>query len=461
MNWIYMAKHPRFSNESRAQQKTNDINQDMGLSEVISDVLQGSYLSNADKIIDLNTLQKIIKPDQGYLFYMVVNNRLLVVVLSKDQVHLLELSNDFDEIKNLISQLIIQIPQSDDSWVATAQELDKLIIYPLREFGLDNFHYLHIVPDENLRYLPFDLLLDEQGEMMIDKHTINFHSIHSLSTLLKQKMKNTVQLSETSRLSFIGTLSALSSVPSYWRVAYRNLDFQNQDFKGIDKELDFIRSLNIAGTIYNDKQATETNAQDLIENEVGILHMASHGFDNPIAPAFSSLVLNSSDSEDGLLQAREVSKLQSHLSLVVLASCSSAKGGLQGRYGYQLGLAEAFLEAGVKSVIGTLWDVKDNKTYHFMKWFYQFLNQVHQPSVALKLAKQKAREKNWAAKDWAGFIVIGDGEVELNLGINFSWEKYLTNIYFWFALVALSLLIIRAFKQGLIFVRRGVLKNKN
>ncbi len=451
LNWLYVAKQPKFANQSKVEHAVQNVGSDLGLSEVMTDVMQGPVSMKHNNDFNLLTLQKALRKDEGFVFFIHINNQLLALLVGPSKAELIELHHDFLSLNDQISQFV-NLLVKNDAWLPLSQELERQLIHPLRSHGLDRFKKLHIVPDENLRFLPFDVLLDEQGAMMLDKHIISFHTIHSLPQFMVYRKMGVHQSerekpSKTNRMSFVGTTSAMAQVPSYWRTAYRNLDFQNQPTKGAKKEHAMIKSMGLDGRIWLNQTATETNAVDIIKNETGVLHVASHGFDNPVAPAFSSLVLAANKQDDGLLQAREVSKLNSQLSLVVLASCSSAKGGLQGRYGFQLGLSEAFLQAGVRSVVGTLWDVKDQKTFQFMQWFYQSMKEVKQPLLALNAAKQQAIKEHWLAADWSAFILLGDGSNHIDL--NFRDSTSQGQSLQWLKLLLFTLLLI-----VLIFIRK-------
>jgi CHAT domain-containing protein len=77
-----------------------------------------------------------------------------------------------------------------------------------------------------------------------------------------------------------------------------------------------------------------------------------------------------------------------------------------------MNLARAFLIAGAKSVVASLWDVDDRSTATLMEGFYQHLAKGESIALALRSAQlecintygQKAR-----GYLWAGFEVIGNG----------------------------------------------------
>jgi len=385
-----------------------------GMNEVVHDVMHNHFFVPFNHF-SLKALQSVLKSKEGVLLYHQFDHELMVFLIKKDYFQSVKLSTDGLSVQFKVANFINQINQQGTAWEDTSQQLESILLNPLRDYGLDSLTHLHIIPDENLRFLPFELLMDEQGEMVIDRFQLVTNSFSGLSQLIKHRKHQLTVLPKQTRLSFVGTNNNLSDIPSYWRTAYRNLEFTTKDYQGIQQEQKFIESLNMPGQSYFKQYATESVFIDLVKHETGILHVSSHGFDNPVAPAFSALVLNPDTYSDGLMQAREVVQYQSNLSLLVLASCSSAKGGLSGRYGNQLGLADAFVQAGVQGVIGTLWDVKDQATAEFMQWFYQSLSIVQVPAIALRETKIKARNAGWPAKDWSAFVMLGDNSTVVKM----------------------------------------------
>src|SRR5206468_828178 len=106
-----------------------------------------------------------------------------------------------------------------------------------------------------------------------------------------------------------------------------------------------------------------------------VLHFATHGLVSERAPYRSALVLAHSDGdgEDGFLQAREIYGLRLQTDLVVLSACQTARGSVVEGEGVQ-SLAVAFLDAGARSVVASLWNVNDERTATFMEAFYRHLS---------------------------------------------------------------------------------------
>ena len=76
--------------------------------------------------------------------------------------------------------------------------------------------------------------------------------------------------------------------------------------------------------------------------------------------------------EDGFLQASEIVQLRLNSDLVILSACDTAVGPLEGEEGIAA-LSRAFLLAGARSVVSTLWSIDDTFSLFLMKQFYKHL----------------------------------------------------------------------------------------
>ena len=102
--------------------------------------------------------------------------------------------------------------------------------------------------------------------------------------------------------------------------------------------------------------------------------------------------------------------------LAVLSNCQSAGGRIVSGEGVQ-GLSSAFLSAGVPTVVATLWAVDDRTTAKLMEHFYEELAQGETAASALRAAQVSLSEEPRSQHPyfWAGFVLIGDGDVRVNL----------------------------------------------
>ena len=141
------------------------------------------------------------------------------------------------------------------------------------------------------------------------------------------------------------------------------------------------------------------------------MHIAAHGKMETGEIALAPNTTRSSpipDKEDYLLTMKDVLKAQIRAKLVVLSCCHSARGEVKSEG--VVGIARAFLGAGARAVLVSLWAIDDKATMEFMKVFYQHFVHGRSASEALNKAIKSLRESDRfsAVKYWAPFVLIGD-----------------------------------------------------
>lgn len=157
-----------------------------------------------------------------------------------------------------------------------------------------------------------------------------------------------------------------------------------------------------------------------------VLHLAAHATVEE-EHAWSSCVHLNSDRAGGRvggwaggrpldLTASAIARSRLSARLVVLSTCRSGGGRVLSGEGVP-SLASAFLVAGVPAVIASLWPVDDRSTRLLMRRFYERL--AGGATVAEALAQSQAAMRHDARMSapfhWAGFVVVGDGELRVPL----------------------------------------------
>ena len=150
-------------------------------------------------------------------------------------------------------------------------------------------------------------------------------------------------------------------------------------------------------------------------SSVSLVHIAAHGCPDTGGIILSPNLASSDNPEekDFLLTMEDVLEAQLHAKLVVLSCCYSGQGAIKAEG--VVGIARAFLGAGARSVIASLWAISDDATMEFMGHFYEHLVAGKSASKSLHLAMKTLREsgKFDAVKYWAPFVLIGD-DVTMN-----------------------------------------------
>jgi CHAT domain-containing protein/uncharacterized protein HemY len=143
-----------------------------------------------------------------------------------------------------------------------------------------------------------------------------------------------------------------------------------------------------------------------------IVHFATHGIVNDQHPELSGLLFSLYDglgrAQEGLLQMHAIYNLSIPAEIVVLSACETSVGTEMKGEGLP-SLSRAFIYAGARRVIASLWEVGDSSTADLMRAFYRNLLQGTGPAAALRQAqlemwKQRPKESPY---HWAAFVTYG------------------------------------------------------
>jgi CHAT domain-containing protein len=285
---------------------------------------------------------------------------------------------------------------SDEPARDDLSHLYKVLIQPLVMHGLklEDYDRLIIVPHGPLHYVPFAALLDDQGKFLVEKTAVTIVPSASVWLLLQARSSPAIG----NFVAFGNPLLKRSDLPSLEAAESEvNHIADELDIPGADAKHVFIR-----------EQATE---ERFLRESPGasLLHLATHGeFPDENALDRHAVLLAAGKSDDGVLSASAIRKLNLVPNrLVVLSVCD---GGLYriGPADEPYGLIPAFLQAGSRNAIGTLWKVEDIYGRLLMTEFYKSLLQVG-PAEALRRASKEFIGQSQTISRWSGFVSVGSG----------------------------------------------------
>ncbi len=145
-----------------------------------------------------------------------------------------------------------------------------------------------------------------------------------------------------------------------------------------------------------------------------IIHFATHGIFDDEHPELSGLILSRVDENgrrrNSFLRADEIYNLRLNADLVVLSACRTGLGHNVTGEGI-LGITRAFMYAGSRSVVASLWKVNDEATAELMERFYgAMFKDGLPPSAALRAAKEAMwKQEHWRSPYyWAAFVMQGE-----------------------------------------------------
>lgn len=203
------------------------------------------------------------------------------------------------------------------------------------------------------------------------------------------------------------------------------------------KEIEDLSSIikNRQLTLEEGTEATEQNLRNLLDKKPDVIHLATHGFfiaksdearKVPFFQHYSQAIENSmqragialagaedtwtgvqqpEEANDGILTANEVAQMDLNgTQLVTLSACETALGD----YSFEgvFGLPRGFKQAGVKSLLVSLWSVNDKSTSLLMSSFYRYWMQGETKQQALKHAVNDVRKDYPEPFYWAPFVLL-------------------------------------------------------
>ena len=298
-------------------------------------------------------------------------------------------------------------PKARPSYLQTKslQTLYNVVIDPIRDLLMSD--EVLVVPQGPLCLAPYAAFIDLKSKFLCE--TFRIRLLPSLSSL------QLIQNCPADWHSKTGAL--LVGDPWVQEVVYEGRTLAQLEWA--EKEVQMIGEILQTEPLVG-KQATKDEVLTRISS-VALVHIAAHGKmetgEIALAPNTTRSSVNPA-REDYLLTMKDVLKARIKARLVVLSCCHSARGEVKSEG--VVGIARAFLGAGARSVLVTLWAIDDEATMEFMKVFYQQLVHGRSASEALNEAMKSMRESDRfnAVKYWAPFVLIGD-DVTLEFeGIN-------------------------------------------
>jgi CHAT domain-containing protein/tetratricopeptide (TPR) repeat protein len=281
------------------------------------------------------------------------------------------------------------------------QQLHRLLIEPIANL-LPTAEDARIIfiPQQELFAVPFSALQDSTGRFLIEKHPI-----------LTAPSIQVLQLTHQQRQRVPSTAKDVLLVgnPIMPSVANKSGDAPQQlpQLPGTAAEVKAIASLFQANSIIG-KDATKQTILPLLA-KARIAHFATHGILDDIRGLGSAIALTPTGNDNGLLTAEEIFDLKLNADLVVISACNTGKGRITGDG--VIGLSRSLMNAGVPSLVVSLWSVNDRSTTTLMTEFYRNLQQKKLDKArSLQKAMQSMIQNNYSPYDWAAFNLIGNAE---------------------------------------------------
>ncbi|MEL6669685.1 MAG: CHAT domain-containing protein, partial [Bacteroidota bacterium] len=453
------ASRPKTSNRTASSQNVENrwINEIRALSLEFSDfdeLIQLSrayeeYLNNerSNIFIDFNDLaldqplldiQQEMNDSTGLLYLLEQKNGINSMLFLEDSIHYnsaySKLDNIIQEIDNLVA-LSSKTNLSEDEeseLVALSRVIYQELIGPFGHLLPPN---LEIITGGSLDGVPFGLLrIDSSGNNPVyfgDRYRINYsYSLRTRKALRRRENNPSRQQMLAMAPAFHGPVLMSSRSGDSTRQAGSLAN--NRD------EVAFLEN-QFPGAFFYDATATLSEFSRQAE-DYSVIHLATHAEANARNGNRSRIYFTDTE-DDNLLYAFQLPDFNLNAELVTLSACETGTGGremFQGR----VGLSQAFLAAGAKSVLSTRWAVDDRATAEIMADFYTQLKEGVAKDQALRYAQRAYRERHQGTEKaspyyWAAFDLIGDpSPIEFKSDWHYDWWKWAAGCFIAFLIIA-------------------------
>ncbi len=426
-NFLYQEKQKKDPDESKIELWSDKI---FNLN-ISHDSLLGTYkilypeyfrLKYDYSVISADSLQKWLPDDQAILEYHMTDSSLFGFLVTNEAIDFIlcgakaDLMTELDSLrqhfdrKEYFNAGKIQF----ESLTRASAKLYDLLVQPFNSKITGK--RLVIIPDGELGYLSFDLLLSEEVSdgpdsyaripWLIREHAVSYSSS---ATVYYEQSRSRPGRKATSLLAF---------APSYvYYLSKRDASAMDSavlnlsPLTGTREEIDAISEL-LKTTKRFDTEATEDYFKSRA-GKYGILHLAMHTIIDNQNPLYSKLVFTpgpDGSAEDGFLNTYELFRLHLPGQLAVLSACNTGGGKLESGEGI-ISLARGFFYAGIPSVVMTLWEIEDHSSASLMQLFYANLKTGLPNDIALQQAKLDYLDQAGKLQShpyfWAGYVNIG------------------------------------------------------
>jgi len=351
---------------------------------------------------DRDRLQTILAEHDGalVLFNDSRSDPLVAFVLTADTLVAVEVGPVHEPAADARAALrLLAAGESIETCAPILERLERQILWPLLEAIPTDTRRVLLVPPSSLAGFPFGLLRDREGMEWTDRVALGY--LPNAASLLAL----------AARAPADGPLVALAD-PDFPRgVAPGPLpESPGRARAGVPlpearKEVRTIGDPSSVVAVGG--AATAAMLRDDVTRDAAVLHLATHAVVDPVDGRRSALVL-ADDEGPAVVEALEVDGLQLSNDLVVLSGCSTFGDHRVLGEGW-FGLPRAFLGAGSRSVISTLWDVDDVGARRFVEHLYEGLRAGLPRDEALARARRRARAEGLPPREWAAFVLTGPG----------------------------------------------------
>jgi CHAT domain-containing protein len=384
-------------------QKLADAREQYETLVIRGEQLGGSSLSllGGSKVVAAD-VRAALRPGEALLEYLVTPTRVIVFVVTPAGIRVAQTPLGADDLSTRVRValgLLAKPTSSSSAASGVMQELHSaLFSQAVRSALPEGTRRLIVVPHSILSYLPFAALRDAAtGRYLVqDFDVLRLPSASALPSLRKGKEGGALARG-------FGGADVLAPFPTQLPGTLREAQAATRSIPGAQ--------------MYLGQRADEPTLRGALGRE-GLVHVATHGVMNGRNPMFSRIELSRGTSggsaNDGRLEVHEVLRLRVRSPLVFLSGCETGAG-MTGSTHWSRGedyatLAQAFLYAGTRDVIATLWQIEDEGAASFAGRFYTDLRTSSPADALARTQREMIRDSRFSAPYyWAPYVISGEG----------------------------------------------------
>lgn len=398
--------------------------------------LPHSFLKQIESIEGTSSIQNNLSADSfliEYVRYHLIDFKRNMFLMDRYALFIIETGKDVQlidlgpakEIDDLILDLLQDITKATLNIPPSLKKLSDKILSPIIQV-IAQKQNLIVIPDGLLHLLPFGILMCEDS-YLIEKLSITYLSssrdlVRDEGIDLQNQSAPIIIADPDYDLSYASGSTYKDAVTQ--RYFIENLGFF-ETLEGTREEGEAIHQI-IGGNLWTATAALKEKLKKIKSPK--ILHIATHGFFSPdrnrrttnwnslfrsglVLAGVNSFIAGRPlpiEAGDGIVTSFEVMDLNlSSTDIVVLSACDTGRGDIlfgEGVFGFR----RAFVIAGAKSLVMSLWAIPDEETKDLMVTFYSLLKSGKGKSESLREAQLWMKNRKSHPYYWGAFILQGD-----------------------------------------------------
>lgn len=344
----------------------------------------------AQERVSLPELQRSLGVGDAVLQFHVLDDRSIVWLVTRSGLSAALIPQGQASLAKQVEGFRSSVIERRRDTTSLAQQLYKSL---LSGIDLGDSRRLFVVPHGPLHYLPFQALHDGRG-FLVERSALAVWPSAAVGSKLLARGN-----AQASSLLGFGNPATDRDVPP---------------LPGAEREVQKVAQQFGRSEVFVQQEATKQRFKEGAAS-ASVVHIAAHAELDEADPLFSRVLLASTPSEPGLLEARDIYNLKlDGVRLMTLSACESGLGKVA-RGDEIVGFTHSILSAGANSIVASLWPVADESTDLLMTRLYRELAGGRDLMGAMQQAELEVQKNRRFAHPffWAPFNVIGNGRLQV------------------------------------------------